>query len=78
MGELYGDNLSVEELFSTFREDKFCIKRIEYGYPEDATYLLERYKKGNISKGAVLGLAVCYAKNRDRVMQAFEKMIQTM
>ena len=65
---LYGDGMNAVELLQNFREDKFLIKRIEYSSIDDEGQLLDRYGSGRWSRATALGLALCYAKDRDKVM----------
>ena len=65
----YGDGMTSQELLQNFREDKFLVKRIEYGDRNAVRQLLAKHHQGMISQVAVFGIAVCYAKNRDKVME---------
>ena len=67
MSPLYGDGMKSQELLQNFREDKFLVKRMEYGDSSAAFELLKKHRQGLISREAVFGLAVCYVKDRDRV-----------
>ncbi len=75
-GGLYGEHLSSDELLCMLREDKFAVKRIEYGYGKEAENFIVRFRRGEISKEAVFGLAVCYVKNRKKVMLDFERLTE--
>lgn len=70
----YGDGMKAWELLQNFREDKFLVKRIEYGDSDAAGQLLQKYQRGLISHAAVFGIAVCYAKNREKVIAQWNRV----
>lgn len=70
----YGDGMKARDLLRDFREDKFLVKRIEYGDGTAAEQLLQKYYQGRISEAAIFGVAVCYAKNREKVMEQWHKV----
>lgn len=74
--QLYGDGKMAKELLEAFREDKFLVKRMEYGDDKAADRLLERYQLRELSEAAMLGLAVCYAKDRTMVMEQWNEKLE--
>ncbi len=69
----YGDGMRVQELLQNFREDKFLVKRTEYGDGNAVRRLLERNYQGLISQEAMFGIAVCYAKDRKKVIEQWNR-----
>lgn len=63
----YGDGMKGKELLRNFWEDKFLVKRAEYDDDDATEQLLRKCCQGKISETAVFGVAVCYAKNKEKV-----------